>query len=238
VLSKIGTRGALRAVRYDQKTWGILRRKRDRAVTILYALGGLSLDALVTGSTARGDVTGNSDVDIALPLKLPSYRVELALERAGLPALKRLVVQATPMSTPRAYIYLDPADLGVLSFPLAQETRSEQEFQRFGGCVRLHQLARGERVSGVNKSLMLIEPTAEGHVESSILGREPDVAKLLGVSVETVNERVRVLTRRDKVGRTGPVLRRELSREESFEAVISELSGRNPMLREVLAERG
>lgn len=230
--------GAVRTVRYDQRTWGILRQKRDRAIAVLYALRGLSLDALVTGNVARGDVTEDSDVGIALPSKLPSRRVELALERARLPVFKRLVIQTTPTSTPKAYISLDPAGLEILSFPLARETRSEQEFQRFGGCVKLHQLARGERVSGVNRSLVLIEPTAEGHVESSVLGKEPDVARVLGISIQTVNEGIRALTRRDEVGGTGPALRRGLSEQESFEAVISELSRQNPMLRKVLAERG
>jgi predicted nucleotidyltransferase len=37
---------------------------------------------------------------------------------------------------------------------------------------------------------MLIEPTPTGHVESSIIGREEFVAKLLWISVETVLDRV------------------------------------------------
>ena len=237
-MSKVRERGAAQLVKYDQKIWAILRRKRDRAMAIMNALRDVCLDAVATGSVARGDIREDSDVDIALPSPLPSYRVELSLERAGMAPQKRLIVQATPMSTPRAYIYLDPAELEIVSFPLAREMRSEKEFQRFGGCVGLTQLAKGERVPGVDKSLMLIEPTTEGHRESSILGRESEVAKLLSISVETVIERVRVLTRRDDLGRTGPVIRHELTVEESFEAAISELSRRNPMLRKVLAKRG
>ena len=43
---------------------------------------------------------------------------------------------------------------------------------------------------GVDKRLMLIEPTEKGHVESSIIGKEEYVAKLLGISAETVLDRV------------------------------------------------
>ena len=78
---------------------------------------------------------------------------------------------------------------------------------------------------------MLIEPTSFGHVESPVLGREAEAAKLLGVSLGLVHERVRVLTRRVEVGRTGVFVQRELSPEESFEEVFEELVRENPAMK-------
>ena len=57
----------------------------------------------------------------------------------------------------------------------------------------LSQLKAGVRVAGVDKRLMLIEPTEKGHVESSVIGREEFAAKVLGVSAETVLDRVHAL---------------------------------------------
>ena len=88
-----------------------------------------------------------------------------------------------------------------------------------------------ERVPGVDKRLMLIEPTAHGHEESSILGHEENVARKLRISSDTVFNRTRVLLRRDQVGRTGLFLERELSNEETFESVLRELSDEKPEIR-------
>jgi len=78
---------------------------------------------------------------------------------------------------------------------------------------------------------MLIEPTPEGHVESTVAGREEEVANLLGVSVNTVLDRVRALLRRDEVGRTGVFIERELSPDETFELVLKKLADQNPAVR-------
>ena len=78
--------------------------------------------------------------------------------------------------------------------------RVEREFYRFGGEANLAQLKADVRVAGVDKRLMLIEPTEKGHVESSIIGKEEFVAKLLGISAETVLDRVHALMKRDTVG--------------------------------------
>jgi len=107
----------------------------------------------------------------------------------------------------------------------------EREFYRFGGELDLQGLKQGRRVRGVDKTPMLIEPTELGHVETSIIGREPKVAKLLGVSPETVMNRVRALLRRDEVGRTGVYLKLELSPEQSFGEVLKELADRDPAVR-------
>jgi hypothetical protein len=78
---------------------------------------------------------------------------------------------------------------------------------------------------------MLIEPTLKGHVESSIVGREETVSHLLGISLNTVLDRVHALLRRDEVGRTGVFIERELSSDETFEMVLKKLTDQNPAVR-------
>jgi len=86
-------------------------------------------------------------------------------------------------------------------------------------------------VLGVDKRLMLIEPTRKGHMESTIVGREETAAKLLNVSIATVLDRVHALLRRDKVGRTGVFIERELGQDETFELVLKQLADENPAVR-------
>jgi predicted nucleotidyltransferase len=78
---------------------------------------------------------------------------------------------------------------------------------------------------------MLIEPNTAGHEESSVIGREAFVAKTLGISIETVLDRVRALTRRDLVGRTGVFIKKELNTDETFELALKRLSDFNPAVR-------
>ena len=191
--------------------------------------------SIAHGSLARGDVRPTSDVDIFIPDPPASAIVELALELSGLRPVRRLLVQATPAYVPKAYIELD--EQTSISFPLAKMRPIEREFYAFGGEIGLEGLRAGERVPGVDKRLMLIEPTERGHVESSILGREGEVARLLGISLEAVMDRVRALLRRDEVGRTGVFLKRELGPDESFEAVLADIAAKNPAVRRRLMER-
>jgi hypothetical protein len=71
----------------------------------------------------------------------------------------------------------------------------------------------------------------EGHKESTVLGREEQAARILGVSVETVMDRVHALTRRDHVGRTGVFIEEELSNDETFEMARERLAKSNPAVR-------
>ncbi len=87
------------------------------------------------------------------------------------------------------------------------------------------------RVCGVDKRLLLIEPTEKGHRETTIVGREEHVAKLLGISVETVLDRVHALLRRDDVGRTGVFIERELLEDETFELALKHIADQNPAVR-------
>ncbi|RJS93913.1 DNA polymerase subunit beta [Candidatus Bathyarchaeota archaeon] len=189
----------------------------------------LGIFSIVHGSIARGDVSEKSDIDIFIPDIISSFLVESALERVGIPISRRVLIQATPTYSIKAYIEIEEGRS--ISFPLSKLRKTEREFYKFGGEATLEMLKQNIRSMGVDKRLMLIEPTSEGHIESSIIGRENEVAKLLGISVETVLDRVRILRRRDKIGRTGLFIERELSSEETFESALKELSERNPAVR-------
>ena len=56
-------------------------------------------------------------------------------------------------------------------------------------------------------------------------------AKKVGVSLKIVEERVKILMRRDEVGRTGVYLKRQLAPDENFEAVLKHISDRDPVVR-------
>jgi len=218
-----------REVAYDSAHWALLGELREKATRIMNALEGFRLRALVHGSIARGDVNKNSDVDVFIAEPQSSFLVETALDRARVPVNARLLIQATPNYAMKAYIEVDAG--ASVSFPLMHMRRVEREFYKFGGEVNLTQLKAGTRVAGVDKRLMLIEPTNKGHVESSIISREETAAKRLGVSAETVLDRVHALLKRDEVGRTGVFIKRELAPDETFEMVMKKLADENPAVR-------
>jgi predicted nucleotidyltransferase len=209
--------------------WALLKGLREKAMRIMSALEASRLFTLVHGSIARGDVNKNSDVDVFITEPPSSFLVETALERARIPVSTRLLVQATPNYAMKAHLELD-ANASV-SFPLMRMRRVEREFYKFGGEVNLHQLKAGIRVVGVDKRLMLIEPIEKGYVESSIIDREEAAAKRLGVSAETVLDRVHALLKRDAVGRTGVFIKKELSSDETFEMALKKLADVNPAVR-------
>jgi predicted nucleotidyltransferase len=200
------------------------------------ALASLRLQTVVHGSVARGDVNKNSDVDVFIREAPSSFLVETALEKAGVTVNSRVLVQATPTYAVKAYIEIDPTTS--VSFPLMRLRRVETEFYRFGGEANLARVTAGARVRGVDKRLMLIEPTEEGHVESSIVGREEQTAKTLGVSAETVRDRVRALLKRDEVGRTGVFIKKELAADETFEMSLKRLADENPAVRRKMKKDG
>ncbi|MBN1683345.1 nucleotidyltransferase domain-containing protein [Candidatus Bathyarchaeota archaeon] len=189
----------------------------------------LHTDCLVYGSIARGDVNFGSDIDIFFPSPPSPEIIETNIEIAGFESNQRQIIQATPNYAAKGYIFLD--ELTSYSFPLVPLRSTEMDFYTFAGSLSLQQLLESQRVLGVDKRLMLIEPTKDGHVESEIIGREGEVAKLLNVDPKIVNERVRTLLRRNKVGHTGVYLKRELSPEESFSDVFNTLIYKYPALR-------
>ncbi|MEM2281096.1 MAG: nucleotidyltransferase domain-containing protein [Candidatus Bathyarchaeia archaeon] len=214
---------------YTSERWRLLEEFRAKALRLMEALEKFNIESIVHGSIARGDVTEKSDVDVFIPDQPSSFLVETALERAGIPVNRRLLVQATPAYAMKAYIEVD--EKTSVSFPLMKMRKVEREFYKFGGEATLKDLKAGLRFRGVDKRLMLIEPTEKGHRESSIIGCEEYVAKLLGISVETVLDRVHALLRRDDVGRTGVFIERELAEGETFEQALKKLADENPAVR-------
>jgi hypothetical protein len=214
---------------YKQEHWRLFEGFREHALKIMKPLAAMRLDPIVHGSVARGDVDENSDIDVFIPSVAPSYKIELALNGAGFKPVKREIVMATPWQLPKAHVYTEE-DRSV-TFPLVPPKLLELEFYYFGGAAGLKQVEEAVRIPGVDKQLMLIEPTQKGHIESPVVGKEAEVAKLVGVSLNIVRERVQVLTRRAEVGHTGIFVQRELSPDESFEAVFKKLVDENPAMK-------
>ena len=221
--------GEHREVTYNALRWQQLKELREKAVRIIDALEAFHLRSLTHGSIARGDVKLGSDVDVFIPEVQSSFIVESALEKAKIPVNSRFIVQATPSYAMKAHIEID--ETRTVTFPLMEMRRVEREFYRFGGEVNLGQLKTNVRVVGVDKRLMLIEPTEKGHFESSVVGKEEFAAKVLGVAAETVFDRVHALLRRDIVGRTGVFVKKELLQDETFELALKRMSEQNPAVR-------
>jgi len=222
-------------VTYSEQRWSLLKEKRNRALEVMEALRRGGMEAIVHGSLARGDVTSKSDIDVVIPLPIPSFKVEMALEVAGFQAMYREMVMATPSHVVKAHLHLDEET--TVTFPLVEMTKLEREFYKFGGELGLDDIKKGVRVAGVDKRLMFIQPTPKGHIEEPVKGREVEVAERLGVSVDIVLERVYVLTRRDEIGRTGVYLKRALAPGESFEEVLRKLKDEDPATRRLLSTR-
>ncbi len=181
---------------YDTEHWGILKELRRISISVLDKLQEGSMKGYVYGSVARGDVKSTSDVDVIV---FSPNLVWLDLMEAD----HKFIVQATPGSTPKAYIALDPEERTVISFPLGKLTGVEEDFYRFGGLIDKEALLRDERVPGVNKQLQLIIPTREGHDEIPLRGNEDLAVRLTKVSMATVLQREKLLTRRKERGKTG-----------------------------------
>jgi len=216
---------------YSPEHWERLGVLRKRALAIARALHVMNLDPMVHGSVARGDVDAKSDIDIIILRPVLSHIVELALNLGGFKIFSRRITQATPGHTPKAHIYLDPEERSSVTFPLTNFRRLETEFYKFGGMVGLRDLEDGKRVPGCTKRLTLIQPTKEGHIESPVKGREKEVAKIVGVSVDIVRQRILVLSRRDEVGRTGVFMNLLLYDDETFEEALKRLMETKPAIR-------
>ena len=219
---------------YTKERWELLKKFRDKALKIMELLVRNNVQVIVHGSIARGDVTPQSDIDIVVPQTISPFHVESVLHSAGFDFYSRQIVQATPWHSIKAHIYLD--EKTVVTFPLVKLREREWEFYKFGGLVTINELKKNIRVPGVDKRLILIEPTSQGHLESSIIGRESEVAKILGVSIDIVEERINILLRRDRIGRTGIYLKRELLPHETFGEVLKKIADRDPIVRRRILE--
>ena len=214
---------------YNSERWRLLDELRSLAMELMETLDRYHISSIVYGSIARGDVTENSDVDVFVFNPPSSFILEAALESAGIEVQRRIIVQATPTYAIKGVLEID--DRRSISFPLVKLLSVERGFYKFGGEIDLKGLKEGKRVCGVDKRLMLIEPTPKGHFESSVVGNEEETAKILQLPVEVIRNRVRTLLRRDKVGRTGVFLQRELRADETFEGVLKRLMDSIPSVR-------
>ena len=222
-------RSELREVVYGSDRWQLLERFRKQTLRIMEPIEKIHVETLVHGSIARGDVSKKSDIDIFIPAQVSSFTVETTLEKAGIPINRRLVVQATPTYAMKAHI--ETEENTSITFSLMKLRKVEREFYKFGGEANSDNVMKGLRTPGVDKRLMLIEPTEKGHRESTVVGREEHVAKTLGIATETVLDRVHALLRRDEVGRTGVFIEQELAPNETFEMVLRRLARENPAVR-------
>ncbi|MHC1571736.1 MAG: nucleotidyltransferase domain-containing protein [Methanosarcinales archaeon] len=227
--------GSRREVRYSEEHWKLLELLRTRARQTMERLSDNGIESLAFGSIARGDVTPKSDIDLFVRERIPSFRIELCIEEREI--LARVITQATPFSLIKGHLKLTGTI--DISFPLIEPTDSEIDFHLLAGAVNTRELERSERKSGVDKRLMLIRPTREGHIEDPITDISSGVlARRIGVSQRIVDERRRVLTRRRRVGITGMHLERWLRGNESFEEVLSDLMKRDAALRRCVHQRG
>ncbi|HPA49606.1 MAG TPA: nucleotidyltransferase domain-containing protein [Methanofastidiosum sp.] len=210
---------------YDKNQWDLLSSIRKRAVSVMEKIA--DFQPILYGSVARGDVHKASDIDFFIEHMPETYLLELALEDIGIK--ERSIVQATPWHLVKGAITLFSGE--TITFPITESKRREIEFYYFGGAIELDDLLADKRKPGVDKRLILIKPLEDGHMEEEITGRESEVAKILNVSIDIVRERIQVLSRRDKIGRTGVYLNRALMHDESFEQVLKEICDKDSNVR-------
>ena len=220
---------------YSNDHWELLNSLRKSAIKMMKPLVEAHIRCIVYGSIARGDVSTTSDIDVYIPTPPSPTLIETTLETVDLQFIKREIIQATPSYAAKAYIYLD--ELRSYSFPLIPIRLDEEDFTGFAGKVDYNQISKNKRVPGVNKDLLLIEPNEQGHIETYIEGMEGIVAKKLGISTKIVYQRVRVLKRREKVGRTGVYIKRQLAPDESFGSVFNDLTKTDSAIRRRLRKK-
>ena len=139
---------------------------------------------------------------------------------------------ATPGDSIKLYIYLN--ELECITLPLTKLEKNTMEFYSFGGKVNLKQLKKDIRVPGIDKRLILVNPNSLGHEESSIIDNEHIAAKEVGVSLDTIMERKKVLLRREKHGKTGVFLKKQVNINESVEKILKNLANKKRMVRNKL----
>ncbi len=232
VREKIKRKYEGREIIYEEGRWRLLHELREKALNIIYLLEKGGIKAFAHGSIARGDVNRKSDVDIVILEPVASYKVEISLENLQNNFYSKRIVQATPNSVIKAHIDID--EKTTVTFPLIKLSTTEYEFYIFGGLINLEEIKGNVRKPGVDKRLVYIEPTLNGHIEYSIIGREAETAKKLGISVETIKERKKVLLRRDRLGRTGVFLNKKLREHESFEEALEKIASKKPEVRRKL----
>lgn len=220
------------SITYSDNNWALLKKKREIAKGLLEIFNKEGLQPYVHGSIARGDVHEGSDIDIIFIQKIPSFQIEYILDKNGFTNYFREIIMATPLDTIKLYIHL--SELESITIPLSTFDNKYVEFYNFGGKLTWSQLLSDERVAGIDKRLVLIRPNPHGHEEISIIGNEAYSAKEVGVKIKTVNERKKVLLRREQHGRTGVFLKRKLQLHEPTEEALKDLARRKSIVRKKL----
>ncbi len=223
-----------RIINYNANHWELLNNKRLQALKLLNLFVMEGFKPYVFGSIARGDVHVDSDIDIIFLQRISSFLIEHVLFKNGYDNYFREIIMATPGDTIKLYIYL--SELESIIIPISPFNKRSLDFYSFGGKVNQNQLKRKIRVPGIDKRLVLIKPTNEGHEESSIIGNEHNAAKEIKVDIETILERRNVLLRREQYGRTGVFLKRSLNPDESTEDVLKLLAKKKAIIRKKLRE--
>ncbi|MFW9785390.1 MAG: nucleotidyltransferase domain-containing protein [Candidatus Heimdallarchaeota archaeon] len=219
---------------YSEDNWSILKIKRYNAAKLLEIFVKEGYSPYIHGSVARGDVHKTSDIDIIFTQNIPSFQIEYILSKNGFDNCFREIIMATPLDTIKLYIHL--SELESITIPLSKLDKRFSEFYDYGGKITLEELKLDVRVPGIDKRLVLIRPISQGHEEISVIGNEALAAKEVGVSIDIVNERKKVLLRRERFGRTGVFLKRELQISESTEEVLKNLAKKKSFVRKKLLQ--
>ena len=220
---------------YSENDWALLKNKRETALKLLEIFTKEGFNPYIYGSVARGDVHENSDIDIIFIQQIPPFQIEFILNKNGYDNYFREIIMATPLDSIKLYIHL--SELECITLPLSRLDKRFLEFYDFGGKINLNQLKSDLRVAGIDKRLVLVKPTPKGHEEISIIGNEARTAKEAGVSLDTLEERKKVLLRREKHGRTGVFLKRQLQINETTEEALKKLARKKSIIRKKLFKK-
>jgi len=223
------------SVTYSENHLKLLHQKRERSKLLLEMFAKKGLNPFLYGSIARGDIHTDSDIDIVLIQLISPYQIELILDKNGFNNYYREIIMATPADTLKLYIYLN--ELESITIPLSKFVKKSREFYDFGGKINLTQIKNSIRVPGIDKRLVLIQSVSDGHEEYSVIGNEHLAAKQLNVSIEVINERKRVLLKREKFGKTGVFLKRPIEMNETIEDVLKKLANKKSIVRKKLLQR-
>ena len=222
-------------ITYSKAHWSLLKEKRENGIKLLEIFIKEGFKPYVHGSVARGDVHKASDIDIIFLAQIPVFQIEFILNKNGFENYFREIIMATPLDVIKLYIHL--SELESITVPLSKIDKKFIEFYDFGGKINLNQLKSDIRVAGIDKRLVLIKPNLQGHDEMSIIGNEAIIAKEVNISINAVNERKNILLRREKYGRTGVFLKKEIQINESTEEILKKLAIRKSIVRKKLFKR-
>ncbi len=220
---------------YSEKKWFLLKKKREIAFKLLQMFDKEGLKPFIYGSIARGDVHETSDIDLIFLQEVPSYQIEFILNKNGYNNIFREIIMATPSDSIKLYIHL--SELESIILPLSKLEGNIIEFYDFGGKINFSQLKSETRVAGIDKRLVLVKPNPQGHEEISVINNEAITAKEIGINIKVINERKKVLLRREKHGKTGVFLKRQLEMNDSTEEVLKKLANRKSIVRKKLFKR-